>query len=670
MPSHHNDALVNPPALDSPKMTIKKPTALSTTLDAANVAPMTKSPHGTLSRPPLPSPRGVASEKPATPKGTKDSKEEKVRVGYGPMAWIRHSARQSSRVPVTNFSLLARLPVSREGMVTRLSSWTAGWKEAEVRMVVKSCYALVFHMKEKQRRKSWGSAPSTAEDEVESAIPIPDRILVLRGAAINRSSTARDEFDLKCADGTTLQFRASDARSRDAWVAALDRAVRQGDAQLSDFETYAKLARGHFGTVQLVKHVRTGTALALKTIEIKPKKPEKQYHERAILELLQSGDKGCSPFIARLCFAFRDSSNLFLATELASGGDLWALLRKRRRLQEVTCRFISAELVLAVRHVHSHGVLHRDIKLENLLLDGQGHIKLVDFGLSKRLFDPSKGLWDGRTFTVCGTNYYMPPEMLKKEYTQGHGLAADWWQVGCLIYELIAGAPAFYEKGARKIHQKILDTGGAPSFPANLKEQPSRACVDIVDRFLVHDPARRLGRGPEDGASDIMIHPFYREIDWAALGRRRFDPPLEVRCYLKGEAPPVEGSPIESPAFLETGSDHKSEEGLDEEGIISRAFPESELFDRPKRVTSRKYRRIRSLPVLTRMSTSASASTGQFQTGLGVSGENKADRIEPLIPVDLGPFIGYEYAVDDNALAEARRGSGLILSRWRGMDSD
>jgi serine/threonine protein kinase len=270
-------------------------------------------------------------------------------------------------------------------------------------MVVKSCYALVFNVKERPRRKSWGSAPSSAAEE-EEPIPTPDRVLILRGATINRSSTARDEFDLKCADGTSMQCRAPDARSRDAWVAALDRAVRQGDAQLSDFETYAKLARGHFGTVQLVKHIRTGTALALKTIEIKPKKPEKQYHERAILELLQSGDRGINPFIARLCFAFRDATHLYLATELASGGDLWALLRKRRRLQEVTCRFISAELVLAVRHVHSHGVLHRDIKLENLLLDGQGHVKLVDFGLSKRLFDPSTGLWDGRTFTVCGTN--------------------------------------------------------------------------------------------------------------------------------------------------------------------------------------------------------------------------------------------------------------------------
>jgi len=652
----------NPSGESSKSQQMKKPAPLTTNFDEPNAHhPSTKSPMNA----PLASPRngekrdGDKKEGGKTPKG----KEERVRVGYGPIAWIRHSSRQSSRVPITNFSLLSRLPVCREGTLIRLSHWTTGWKEAEVKMVVKSCYALVFNIREK-RRKSWGSAP----DEEEDTVPVPDRVLVLRGAIINRSAN-REDFELRCADGTNLQFRVTDARSRDAWVAALDRAVRQGDAQLSDFETYAKLARGHFGTVQLVKHIRTGTALALKTIEMKPKKPEKQYHERAILELLQSGSAGACPFVARLCFAFRDSQHLYLATELASGGDLWALLRKRRRLQEVTCRFISAELIVAVRHVHSHGVLHRDIKLENLLLDGQGHIKLVDFGLSKRLFDPSKGIWDGRTFTVCGTNYYMPPEMLKKDYTQGHGLAADWWQVGCLIYELIAGAPAFYEKGARNIHKKILDTGGAPPFPSSLKEPPTRACVDIVDKFLLHDPLRRLGKGPDDGALDVLPHPFYKEIDWAQLAKRRVDPPTEIRSYLRGENP-VDGpaSPTGS-SRMDIGSEQKSDDTLDEEGIISRAFPESELFDRPMRTPSRKYRRIRSVPVLIRVSTSASA-PNQFATGMSAFGESRAERTEPLVPVDLGPYLGYEFAVDDNALADARRGSGLILSRWRGMDSE
>ncbi|KAH9259335.1 hypothetical protein BASA81_002378 [Batrachochytrium salamandrivorans] len=627
--------------------------------------------------------------------GGGEKREELVRVGFGPLAWINNSTRNSRRVPLTNFSLLARLPVNREGDLVRRAGWWG--KEAKVHLVVKSCYALVFttslayaaDTNRKARRRSFNGRPSQGGegdqdsshnnpevntddggDDYTSAIP--DRVFVLRGATVNRPINNREEFDLKCADGTHLHFKAEDAHSRDAWVASLDRAVRQGDAQLSDFESYAKLARGHFGSVQLVKHLRTQTALALKTIEMKPKRPEKQYHERAILELLQSGNRGANPFVAKLCFAFRDSAHLYLCTELASGGDLWALLRKTRRLSESACRFISGELVLAVRHVHSHGVLHRDIKLENLLLDGQGHVKLVDFGLSKRLFDPESGVWDGRTFTVCGTNYYMPPEMLVKS-NPGHSLATDWWQVGCLIYELMAGVPAFYEKGAKNIHKKILDTGGAPPFPSNIREPPSRACVDIVAGLLVHEPLKRLGRGSDDGEYDIKTHAFYKQMNFVNLFNLRFPVPEEILRYLRGDTPAsnTPGSSQEKNEDEEDGGARTGAEDTNEEGIIRRAFPESELFDRPKRSGSLKYRKIRSLPSITaRMSslllspneTSPSSFTGR--NGIEPNGGER--RTEPLVPVDLGPYLGYEFAVDDNLLADAKRGSGLHLSRWRG----
>lgn len=663
-----------------------RPSALQGSFPKSAVPPPVRADLGT---PPVampPSPKEGMSSTLANAK-----KDDKIRVGYGTLAWLRNTSRAANKIPATNFALFSRLPLLKEGKLLKLGTWATGWKDVEIILEVKSCYGLVYHHKERSRRRSWnatrkesnGQQNGSLTDVDDEDVALPNRILILRGATINRSAVVREELEIKCADGTAIHLIAPDARSRDSWIAALDRAVHHGDAQLGDFETYAKLARGHFGTVQLVKHLRTGTALALKTIEMKPKRPEKQYHERHILELLQNGPTGASPFIARLCFAFRDSAHLYLATELASGGDLWALLRKRRRLQEATCRFISAELVLAVRHVHSHGILHRDIKLENLLLDGMGHIKLVDFGLSKRLFIPDGHVWDGRSYTVCGTNYYMPPEMLKKEPNQpggAHGLATDWWQVGCLVYELIAGAPAFYEKGAAKIHKKILDTGGAPPFPSSLKDAPSHACMDIVDRLLVHNPHRRLGYGPSDGQMDIMSHPFYREIDWINLGKRRIEPPLEIKNYLKGDAATAAASTSTSTdANANTIKDSDgglaedpNSAGEDEESIIQRAFPESELHE-PMRVATKKYRRIRSLPTLNRQSSTSNgqSTSNTFTTGLSSLGESRAaDRTDPLIPVDLGPFLGYEFAVDDNALADARRGSGLILSRWRGVRLD
>jgi serine/threonine protein kinase len=636
----------------------------------------------------------------------------KVRVGYGVGAWMRSTAllpgRRKSRVLASHFLLLSRLPTIKEGKLTRLGTWSSGWlRDVEVYFVVKSCLILVYHGEEKsggkrgskQRRKSLGSIPQSQD------FIIPDRVLVLAGGSCTRLQE-RENFSVTCQDGSSLQLKAETGRDRDSWVAALDRAIRQGNTRLSDFETYAKLARGHFGTVQLVKHIRTNTALALKQIEMRPKKPEKQFHERHILELLQSGATGASPFIARLCFAFRHDNCLYLATELASGGDLWALLRKVGKLQEATARFITAEVILGVRHVHSHGVLHRDIKLENLLLDGSGHIKMVDFGLSKRLFDPKSGIWDGRTYTVCGTNYYMSPEMLKKE-SSGHGLSTDWWQVGCLLYELIVGTPAFFEKGAKAIHKKILDMGGAPPFPRGV--EPSSSCIDTVTRFLVHDPTRRLGYGPGDGSRDIMGHKFFTALDWDQMSKRRVEVPNEIRLYLKGEGMsknnrgsqkelpiPEHEALLTSPATAtttttttnhhnnnnngmmnglnnnnnkkspvnDTRSSNLSEDEPvqfftgreDEEDLVQRMFPESELLARPERAGSKdrsslnKSQRIKSLPILPRLSS--------------LSGLPGLSSLTPLPTIELGPYLGYEFAVDDEALGEARRGSGLILSRW------
>ena len=668
-------------------------------------------------------------------------KSSKVRVGYGVGAWIRSSAlnpiRRTSRVPTSHFALLARLPVIKEGRLIRIGNWSAGFlRDQEVYVVVKSCLALVYHGETRgggpsllrtptaPRRKSLGAIPTSQE------FVIPDRVLVLAGGSVARLAQ-REDVQITCQDGTVVQLRAPDGHARDAWVAALDRAVRQGSTRLSDFESYAKLARGHFGTVQLVKHVRTNTALALKQIEMRPKKPEKQFHERHILELLQSGSTGACPFIARLCFAFRDSKSLYLATELASGGDLWALLRKCGKLAEPTARFVVAEVVLGVRHVHSHGVLHRDIKLENLLLDGSGNIKMVDFGLSKRLFDPSAGLWDGRTYTVCGTNYYMPPEMLKKSEGNGHGLPADWWQVGCLLYELIVGTPAFFEKGARAIHKKILDTGGAPPFPRGI--EPSLACIDMVSRTLVHDPTRRLGHGREDGRHDIMDHKFFSGLDWDMLLRRRVEVPSEIRAYLRGDSssgsagggggggsggstlqphhlsskkissstspppqipegktitPQQNGSGVNGNGFAtfggggggrlgrtstEGGHEHANGDGAggggeeapitfftgreDEEDLVQRMFPESELYARPERGSTLRNSskhgstRIKSMPSLPRLS---SLSNMAIPLTAGAAAQI----------LENSPYLGYEYACDDEALGDARRGSGLILSRW------
>jgi len=281
-------------------------------------------------------------------------------------------------------------------------------------------------------------------------------------------------------------------------------------------------------------------------------------------------------------------------------------------------------------------ITHRDIKLDNLLLDGMGHVKVVDFGLSKHLFREDRGAWDGRTFTVCGTNYYMPPEMLRRDST-GHGLTADWWQLGCLIYELLVGTPVFYEKGAKAIHKKILDSKGKSLFPTTVPV--STAAMGIIERLLLHDPSQRFGNGQQDGSQDVMPHAFYKSIDFSALAKRRAETPEEIRTYLKGEKTSsrkeVDSEEVEEYVVDELDTFESKE---DEDELVQRMFPESEVFSKPVRP---QMRRPRSMPF--RLSYSAA---------------------QPPAPVDFGPYLGYEFAADDEALGEARRGSGLILSRW------
>jgi len=199
-----------------------------------------------------------------------NQREKQVRVGYGPLAWIRQSLapkRASARVPSTNFNLLNRLPVIREGRLIRLGNLSMGqFRDQQIWLVLKSCYAMVFHDEGMSRRRTLDVINTTPGEE----IILPDRVLVLRGGSASRIANVKEDLELKCSDGSTLTLRAANQHERDAWIAAMDRAVRQGATQLSDFETYAKLARGHFGTVQLVKHIRTGTALALKQIEMRP----------------------------------------------------------------------------------------------------------------------------------------------------------------------------------------------------------------------------------------------------------------------------------------------------------------------------------------------------------------------------------------------------------------
>ena len=256
----------------------------------------------------------------------------------------------------------------------------------------------------------------------------------------------------------------------------------------------------------------SGEVLAMKILSkaavLAKKQVEHTQAERAILESMDH------PFLARLRYAFQTRANLYLVLPYIGGGELFQRLRVMRCLPEEWVRFYVAEIALGIDHLHECGIIFRDIKPENVLIDGAGHVVLTDFGLAKILDSPTD-----RTTTFCGTPEYVAPEMLEG---QPHSMAVDWWALGCLAWELLAGVPPFTARTGNVKDLYATIAAGTPPFPHHF----SVAARDFIGRLMDRNPASRLGCTAEGhyGAA-IRAHPFFAGVDWAAAMRRELPPP-------------------------------------------------------------------------------------------------------------------------------------------------
>jgi serine/threonine protein kinase len=299
--------------------------------------------------------------------------------------------------------------------------------------------------------------------------------------------------------------------------------------KLDAFELTQVIGKGSFGKVVLVRKKDTGKLYAMKILNkqniIKRKQVDHTKTERAVLSFTRH------PFIVSLHWAFQSKKKLYFVLDYCSGGELFFHLGQAGEFREsVTC-FYTAELVLALAHLHSRGVVYRDLKPENVLLDGDGHVKLADFGLSKILdhnlvsgdvegkasigststsggsgggnnrpsskptpikqkSSPSssskKDVSSLRTFSFCGTPEYLAPEIVSRD-PKGHGTAVDWWSLGMLVYEMLTGLPPWYTKDRRELFRRIQK---APLvFPLHV----SRRAQSLIKGLLTRDPNYRLG---------------------------------------------------------------------------------------------------------------------------------------------------------------------------------
>jgi serine/threonine protein kinase len=280
-----------------------------------------------------------------------------------------------------------------------------------------------------------------------------------------------------------------------------------------DFEPLLCLGKGSFGTVLLVRHALTGKLYAQKqfkkaSITVHKKLVEQTKTERMILESVNR-----HPFVVKLFYAFQDHEKLYLILEYAQGGELFTHLAMERMFDEDSAAFYMAEMVLALEHLHQNvGVVYRDLKPENCLLDHEGHLLLTDFGLSKISVDD-----DDRCNSSLGTIEYMAPEVVQGK---PYGKACDWWSLGALGYDLLTGSPPFKANNHTKLQEKIVKQKLV--LPYYLGPDAK----DLLTRLLRKEPSKRLGYHMPKDLQTIRSHRFFRKIDWRALERRALTPPI------------------------------------------------------------------------------------------------------------------------------------------------
>mmetsp|Transcript_36667 Transcript_36667/g.98249 ORF Transcript_36667/g.98249 Transcript_36667/m.98249 type:complete len:540 (-) Transcript_36667:73-1692(-) len=318
-------------------------------------------------------------------------------------------------------------------------------------------------------------------------------------------SSAPDSYVLQYAQGTNT--RPEDT----SWVATRVTSNPDGAWSEASFRWGAVLGRGKFGEVQLVKAEKDQLYYAVKSI---PKEViwERQGALQIQTELNTLADlSGTCPFICECFGAFQDEKSICILVEYLCGGEMFNRLRRAKKFSEPTAKFYSAEIALALAHLHESQIVYRDLKPENIMIDHMGHIRLIDFGFAQRLKSDNARLTSG-----CGTAMYLAPEIAEGKTNSAHGLPVDWWSLGCVIFEMLTGTAPFgdtADSNKFEIFNKIIK--GKVKYPGYITTEAKSLltgliCVDSGVRYKY---------------ADLHSHAWYKGVAWDAVLRCEMVPP-------------------------------------------------------------------------------------------------------------------------------------------------
>jgi protein kinase A len=247
----------------------------------------------------------------------------------------------------------------------------------------------------------------------------------------------------------------------------------------------------------LAQHKVTKQFYAMKILKKRKVVEEKQVdhtiNERDILLSISS------PFIVSMDYYFKDNSRLYMLLEFVPGGEMYSQLKKSGQFCESQSRFYASQLLLALEYLHNLNIVYRDLKPENILFDVNGYIKLTDFGFAKRI--------KGRAWTHCGTSQYLAPELI---LSKGYNKSVDYWALGVVLYEMVAGSAPFYDKELILLYEKIIS--GVFHYPPHFTAELN----DLLRSLIQVDLTKRLGN-LKGGIHDIKSHVWFSSVDFMAI---------------------------------------------------------------------------------------------------------------------------------------------------------
>lgn len=227
--------------------------------------------------------------------------------------------------------------------------------------------------------------------------------------------------------------------------------------------------------------------------------------ERKILKMVTEFNH---PFLMKMLYCFQDSQNVYFGTEFLAGGDLFHAVYKSK-LSEDRIKMYACEILLGLEFLHKKEIIYRDMKLDNVLIDGEGHIKIADFGLCKEHIG-----FTTITYTLCGTPDTIAPEVIKE---CGYTKDADWWSYGIVLYELYETEPPFNGATNEELTDSILND------PVSFITEFNPKAQDLIKKLLEKEPQNRIGYGERDGEA-IKEHEYFSDVNWDDISEKRIKP--------------------------------------------------------------------------------------------------------------------------------------------------